>query len=184
MNRSAHHWTCWTDLLIPEPVEPICSPLNLFNRSAHPWTCWTDLLIPEPVEPICSSLNLLNRSALQWTDVLNHQLVDEICTAFTRLNGCAHSCSCQINLLIREKLNLNLNLLNGRALLTLVPAEQRNQSCLTNLYCSVESYNKETPVERFHGRWPWFFESSLSAANSFPINLHPQQIFPPSLPLL
>jgi hypothetical protein len=27
-------------------------------------------------------------------------------------------------LLIREKLNLNLNLLKGRALLTLVPAEQ------------------------------------------------------------
>jgi hypothetical protein len=108
LTRPDHLRTCWTDLLTLEHAELIFSPRNLLNRSAHlmnwsahPWTCWTDLLIPEHVEPIYP-LNL--KYAQQWTDVLNHQLVDEICTALSLLNGCGRPCSCQINLLIREKL--------------------------------------------------------------------------------
>ncbi len=85
-------------------------------------------------------------------------------------------CSCRINLLIREKLIpepvqqkflipkpieqicSTVNLLNGRDLLTLVPAEQINQSCLTNLYCRVLQLAtiRKPPSRDFIGRRPLF----------------------------
>ncbi len=114
MNYSAHPWTCWTDLLTPlicltdllnpEPVEPICSPMN---GCAQPSTCWWDLHSLEPDEWMCSALFLFNKSAHPWkthhgtclTKFLIPKPAEHICSTWTCWTDVcsAHPCACWTN---------------------------------------------------------------------------------------